>query len=246
MSPLALRTRAGQIRRMSSTANQLAAVAACAGDPARANILATLMDGRAFTAGELSDAAGVTPQTASGHLARMTEGGLLSVARQGRHRYYRLASPHVAQMLEGMLVVASEALPPEKFGPRTAAMRLARTCYDHFAGRLGVSIADSLVAAGYVILSDDDGTVTAGGRAFFARTGIDLDTHRGGRPVCRPCLDWSERRYHLAGVLGARIAASCFEHGWVRRWPRERTVDVTPLGRKRLREVYGVQIEEAR
>ncbi len=213
MSPLALRTRAGQIRRMSSTANQLAAVAACAGDPARANILATLMDGRAFTAGELSGAAGVTPQTASGHLARMTEAGLLSVARQGRHRYYRLASPHVAQMLEGMLVVASEGLPPEKFGPRTAAMRLARTCYDHFAGRLGVSIADSLVAAGHVVLSDDGGTVTAGGRAFFARTGIDLETHRGGRPACRPCLDWSERRYHLAGVLGARIAVSCFEHG---------------------------------
>ncbi len=246
LSRLVLHAHARHSPRMTSAASQLAVVAACAGDPARANMLSTLMDGRAFTAGELASVAGVTPQTASGHLARMTEAGLLTVARQGRHRYYRLASPRVAQMLEGMLVLAGEARPPEKFGPRTAAMRLARTCYDHFAGRLGVAIADRLVAAGHVALSDDGGTVTPDGRAFFARIGIALDARPGARRVCRPCLDWSERRYHLGGALGARIAEAGFALGWVRRRPRDRAVDITPLGRRMFHEVYGVRLEDGR
>jgi len=227
-------------------ASQLAIVAACAGDPARASMLSTLMDGRAFTAGELSGVAGVTPQTASGHLARMIDAGLLTVARQGRHRYYRLASPLVGQMLEGMLAVAGAGIAPEKFGPNDAAMRMARTCYDHFAGRLGVAIADRLVDDGHVVLADDGGSVTGKGEAFLTRLGIGLDRGHSHRPFCRPCLDWSERRYHIAGTLGARIAQSAFDAGWVKRKPRSRVVDITPLGRRKFRDIYGLRIEFGR
>ena len=144
---------------------KLAIVAACAGDPARASMLQLLMDGRAFTAGELSSAAGVTAQTASGHLSRMVDAGLLTVASQGRHRYYRLSSPLVAQMLEGMMVVAaSNAV---MTGPGNEAMRKARSCYDHLAGKLGVGIAQRLVDAGHVTLTDQGGEVTSSGTMFF-------------------------------------------------------------------------------
>lgn len=184
--------------------NHLAIVAACAGDPARANMLSLLMDGRALTAGELSAAAHIMPQTASGHLARMVDAGLLVVAQQGRHRYYRLASAQVGQMLEGMMVVAAADPAARRFGPRDAAMRFARTCYDHLAGQLAIAIADRLVEAGYLVLADDGGEITEAGRGFFARQGIDLNV-QPHRAFCRPCLDWSERRYHLAGTLGARL-----------------------------------------
>lgn len=242
MSCLRLRPARSRFRPMTG-ASQLAIVAACAGDPARASMLSTLMDGRAFTAGELSSVAGVTPQTASGHLARMIDAGLLTVARQGRHRYYRLASPLVGQMLEGMLAVAGSGVSPQKIGPNNAAMRIARTCYDHFAGRLGVAIADRLVEDGHVLMSDDGGAVTAKGEAFFSRIGIAADNGHSNRPFCRPCLDWSERRYHIAGTLGARIALSCFGAGWVKRMPRSRVLQVTPLGRKKFRDIYGLRME---
>src|SRR5713226_5348345 len=181
-----------------------AEVAALAGDPARASMLHALMAGRALTASELARVAGITPQTASGHLARMVAVGLLSVEKQGRHRYHRLASPTVAQMIESIMRVAS-SLPPTRpplvVGPRDAALRAARTCYDHLAGRLGVALADAMVVAGHVELSDDVGLVTDAGIELLGRIGIDVDafplTRRGkhsARILCRPCLDWSERR----------------------------------------------------
>jgi DNA-binding transcriptional ArsR family regulator len=175
-----------------------AEVAALAGDPARAGMLHALMDGRALTASELAHVAGITPQTASGHLARMAVAGLLRVEKQGRHRYHRLASSAVAQMLESIMQVASglgATRPPVIVGPRDAALRTARTCYDHLAGRLGVALADALVEAGHVELTSDGGLVTDAGIEFFARIGIDLDaitTRRGKRSariLCRPCLD---------------------------------------------------------
>ena len=141
-------------------------VAALAGDPARAGMLHALMDGRALTASELAHVAGITPQTASGHLARMTTAGLLTVEKQGRHRYHRLASPAVAQMMESIMQVAADAGPGAQrlaVGPRDAALREARTCYDHLAGRLGVALADAMVAAGHVELTDDGGIVTDAG-----------------------------------------------------------------------------------
>src|SRR5262245_53582696 len=169
----------------------------------------TLMDGRALTASELARVAGITPQTATGHLARMTAVGLLTVKKQGRHRYHCLASAAVAQMMESIMQVASSLegeRPKLTVGPRDRALRAARTCYDHLAGRLGVSLADALVAAGHAELATDAGVITKGGIEFLARLGIDtgaLLLRQGKRRpgvLCRPCLDWSERRPHLAGA----------------------------------------------
>jgi len=228
-----------------------AEVAAMAGDPARAAMLHALMDGRALTASELARIAGVAPQTASGHLARMTETGLLAVAKQGRHRYHRLASTGVAHMIEGIMRVASE-LPPRKHlsvGPRDTALRDARTCYDHLAGRLGVSLSDALTAAGYAELSAESGVITARGLAFLERVGIDVSAMRersgvkSGRLLCRPCLDWSERRTHLAGVVGAALCAHSFAEGFVRRIDGTRALQITPKGQRAYREKFGVRFE---
>src|SRR6185503_3423736 len=144
---------------------RFAEVASLAGDPARAGMLHALMDGRALTASELARVAGVTPQTASGHLGRMTAAGLVQVEKQGRHRYHRLASPAVAQMMESIMQVASDLQPARRLtvGPRDAALRQARTCYDHLAGRLGVALADALVAGGYAELEPDAGVITEPG-----------------------------------------------------------------------------------
>jgi DNA-binding transcriptional ArsR family regulator len=226
-----------------------AEVAALAGDPARAGMLQALMDGRALTASELARIAGITPQTASGHLARLTTAGLLAVEQQGRHRYHRLASPAVAQMMESIMLVAS---PPEpagrKFtiGPRDAALRAARTCYDHLAGRLGVALADALVAGGQVELAKDAGLMTDAGVALLRRLGIDVDpmvrrsTSPRGRVLCRPCLDWSERRPHLAGAVGAALCSLSLANGWIRRIDGTRAVAITPKGERSYRELFGM------
>ena len=236
---------------MASTA-AFAEVAAMAGDPARAAMLHALMDGRALTASELARIAGVAPQTASGHLARMTETGLLAVAKQGRHRYHRLASTGVAHMIEGIMRVASELQPPRKHlsvGPRDAALRQARTCYDHLAGRLGVCLSDALTSAGYVELSAESGMITGRGLAFLERVGIDVSAMRerggmkSGRLLCRPCLDWSERRSHLAGVVGAALCAHSFAQGFVCRIDGTRALRITPKGLRVYRETFGVRFE---
>lgn len=227
-----------------------AEIASLAGDPARAAMLNTLMDGRALTATELATVAGVTPQTASGHLARLTTAGLLAVEKQGRHRYHRLASPMIAQMVEGIMQVASTLEPPRRpvaTGPRDQALRVARTCYDHLAGRLGVSLADALVAGGHAEIDGDVGTITDSGIALFADIGIDLDrgraARRSTRALCRPCLDWSERRPHLAGTIGAAICTHSFDHGWIRRVQGTRAVSITPKGQLALRQAFGVQLD---
>ena len=232
---------------MTSNAS-FAEVAALAGDPARAGMLHALMDGRALTATELARAAGITPQTASSHLARLTVAGLLSVEKQGRHRYHRLASPAVAQMMESIMLVASRSAPARprlSVGPRDAALRAARTCYDHLAGRLGVGLADALVAGGQVELGGDGGVMTDAGMHLLHKLGIDVDpmvvrSARKGRVLCRPCLDWSERRPHLAGAVGAALCTLSFDNGWVRRMDGTRAVQVTPKGQRRFRELFGV------
>ena len=227
-----------------------AQVAALSGDPARASMLHALMDGRALTAGELARAAGITPQSASSHLARMTGAGLLAVEKQGRHRYHRLAAPSVARMLESIMQVAADLAPQRKrltVGPRDAALRKARTCYDHFAGQLGVALADALVEQGRIELTSEAGILTEAGIAFLDEIGIDTcllvarGTKRSGRVLCRPCLDWSERRPHLAGSLGAIICAHSMAQGWTRRLEATRAVAVTPLGERVLREKFRVR-----
>jgi DNA-binding transcriptional ArsR family regulator len=234
-----------------ATNARFAEVASLAGDPARAAMLHALMDGRALTATELAHAASVTPQTASGHLARMSTAGLLGLEKQGRHRYYRLASSAVAQMIESIMqvaLIAEATTRPVVVGPRDAALRAARTCYDHLAGHLGVALADALSEQGRVELSSDGGLVTDTGMEFFARIGIDvgaLSARRGARParvVCRSCLDWSERRRHLGGGIGAALCTHSFANDWIRRLPGTRAVAVTPKGQRVFREQFGAQM----
>jgi hypothetical protein len=215
-------------------------------------MLHALMDGRALTASELARVAGVTPQTAGSHLARMAAADLVEVERQGRHRYHRLATPTVAHMVESIMQVASglEARrPPVLTGPRDAALRAARTCYDHLAGQLGVALTDALVTGGHIALTNDAGVVTDAGVAMFERLGIDVTSIRIGsgknaRVLCRPCLDWSERRPHLAGAVGAALCVRAFEENWIRRTKSSRAVAVTPKGWRVFRETIGARFDD--
>ena len=227
---------------------RFAEIAALAGDPARAGMLHALLDGRALTASELAHAVGVTPQTASGHLARLAAAGLITVAQQGRHRYHRLASPTVAQMMESIMQVAAEAPAPlraVRTGPRDEALRTARTCYDHLAGRLGVAVADAMVEGGKLELARDAGLVTDTGMALLQSIGIDvgaLTARRSTRLLCRPCLDWSERRPHLAGTVGAALCSHFLAKNWIRRVPGSRAVTVTPKGAQAIHDAFGVNL----
>lgn len=226
--------------------NQVARIAALVGEPARTSMLLALMDGRALTARELAAAAHVGAATASRHLGLLVEGGLLRVDAQGRHRYHRIASAEVARVLEGImqLAVAAAPRPAVVTGPRDEAMRFARTCYDHLAGRLAVAIADRLVEEGAVLVEDDTAIVTERARPLLRELGLapgELDAQpRGQRPPCRPCLDWGERRMHLAGRLGALLCTHSLQAGWLLRQPKSRTLMLTPAGAKAFRAWLGV------
>ena len=231
--------------------NQIAEIGALVGEPARAAMLTALLDGRALTAAELARASMITPQTASSHLARLSSAGLLAVEKQGRHRYHRLASPAVARMLEGIMEIALVAGGKSRravvVGPRDQTMRMARTCYDHIAGRLGVAITDAMVEREVIAFEDDGGQLTDRGERFLSDVGIVLPersaaARRSARPVCRPCLDWSERRPHVAGQVGAAICRHCFDKGWVRRLKDTRALGITPKGHQQLREHFGVTL----
>ena len=223
---------------------RIAEVAALVGDPARANILSALMGGRALTAGELVYAAGVSPQTTSGHLGKLTEGRLIACVKQGRHRYYRIASPRVAEMLEGIMAVVADSPPRHRPSSKLDdAMRVARTCYDHFAGKLGVGIADALCAHGHVVLTEDGGEVTDSGFAFFKKFGGDLHAAQSHRRIfCRPCLDWTERRPHIGGSVGAVLAQRCFDLNWVTRVRGARSLNITAAGRRGFNDAFGVVV----
>ena len=230
---------------MSAAAN-LVEVAALVGDTARATMLAALMGGQSLTASELADLAHVSRATASGHLAKLSAARLVAVTSQRRFRYYRIASPLVAQMLESIKLVAALEVPP-RFQPRSVrddAQRFARTCYDHIAGRLGVAIADALAASGAIVLAPEGGEVTAAGARLLTGFGVALAPPVRRRIFCRPCLDWSERRYHLAGHVGAEICRRCLELGWVQRRRDSRALRLTPAGANGLAETFGVTICE--
>jgi DNA-binding transcriptional ArsR family regulator len=224
--------------------NQIAHIAALAGEPARTAMLLALMDGRALTALELARAGNIGASTASRHLALMTEAGLLRMERQGRHRYHALASQEVARVLEGLIQLAARRAPVRATvtGPRDAALRLVRTCYDHLAGRLGVAITAHLLEQGAIAFEGDEGHVTDRAATALQALGIDataLDAGSSRRPQCRPCLDWSERRPHLAGRLGALVCAHCLISGWLVRQPGTRALQVTPQGAVALRNGLG-------
>ena len=214
----------------------IARIAALVGDPARANMLTALVGGLALTAGELAREAAVTPATASSHLAKLEDGGLIAQQKQGRHRYFRLSGPDVADVLERLMGLAARTGHARtRPGPREPAMRRARVCYDHLAGDLGVQAFDSLVRRGLIdtqgAAGDETVTLTPDGARFFAGEGLDLAALGASRrPLCKPCLDWSNRRNHLAGALGAAILDQLTAKGWARRLPGSRVVSFSPAG----------------
>jgi DNA-binding transcriptional ArsR family regulator len=228
---------------MSSTA-QMAEVAALVGDPARANMLSALFDGRSLTATELAYAANVSPPTASGHLAKLLDARLVLLVKQGRHRYYRLAGPDVGHMLEAIATVAAGG--PPRYRPlskKEQAMRQARLCYDHMAGVLAVRIAERLAAREFLILGNEAGEVTPAGVDFLSGFGVDLSSARAKRRTfCRPCVDLTERRPHIGGAVGAALAGRCLELNWIERMRDNRAVTVTPAGRDGFRETFGISL----
>jgi len=222
----------------------IARIGALLGDPARANILGALLSGKALTATELAAEAGITGQTASSHLKKLTEGGLLRHAKQGRHRYFTLAGPEVGAVLEAVMGLAADrGHLRTRTGPRDPAMRAARVCYDHLAGDLAVRIFDSLQAREFLEISNARGGfgLTPAGSDFVREIGIDLDSLTAGRrPLCRICLDWSERRNHLAGSLGAALLTRFIDRGWLRREKTGRVVHISPKGQAELKALFPV------
>lgn len=227
-----------------SNAPRIAEVAALVGDPARANMLCALLGGRALNATELAFAAGVSPQTTSGHLGKLFQAHLVVLMKQGRHRYYRLAGPHVGRMLESIMSVALTG--PPRFQPKSKLddrLRHARTCYDHIAGLLGVALTDRLTEREFIILGDEAGEVTPAGADFLIKLGVDLSGARTKRRLfCRPCLDWTERRPHIGGAVGAALAKRCFELKWIERQRDSRALTITPAGRRGLMEFFALSI----
>lgn len=216
----------------------IAQVAALIGDPARANILTALMDGRALTASELSQIAGVSPSTTSGHLGKLETGRLLATEKQGRHRYFRLANADVAHVLESLMGVAQRTGAVRfRTGPKEAALREARICYDHLAGERGVELLDGLVAKNW--LSDSHApSLTGEGQRGLGGLGIDVARlTKSRRPVCRSCLDWSERRIHLGGSLGAALLSHMLDAGWAKR-DVGRVIRFSPQGTAAFRSAF--------
>lgn len=226
------------------TSATIARAGAVFGDSGRASMLVALLDGRALTARELADRAGVTPSTASSHLGKLLQACYVSVERQGRHRYYRIASADVAAMLESIHSASTNIGRPAEarsYGPREEEMRRARSCYDHLAGRLGVAIATSMELARHIRLELAGVELTGQGEAVLQQFGIDLEgLRRSGRTFCRTCIDWSERRPHLAGALGAAILEQSLALGWVRRRQGTRSLAISPAGTLGFQQVFGL------
>jgi DNA-binding transcriptional ArsR family regulator len=246
-----------------------AALAAVFGDPSRVRLLTALADGRSLPASVLSAEAGIAPSTASGHLTRLLECGMVRVERSGRHRYYRLADDRVAAVLEAMSQLSPSArVTSMPQGGRARAVREARTCYDHLAGRLGVALTEGLLREGVLVAVDGEPSTRrrAGDRlsaqlgegrhrlgprasAVLAGFGIDLDAVARDNPrraLLRACLDWSEQRHHVAGALGAALCARAFRGGWVRRrGPAGRAVELTDAGRETLEPLLGSSYDGA-
>jgi DNA-binding transcriptional ArsR family regulator len=228
-------------------AANLVEVAALVGDTARATMLAALMGGQSLTASELAYLARISRSTASEHLGKLVDARLIAVTRKRRFSYYCIASPLVAAMLESIKAVAAIEVPP-RHSPRSAkddALRFARTCYDHIAGRLGVAIADALIAKRYIVLADDGGEVTDSGIAFLTAFGARLTPKPHSKRIfCRPCLDWSERRHHVAGHVGAEICRRCLELGWLARMRDTRALRLTSAGAAGLFDSLGLDLKD--
>ncbi len=221
----------------------IAQIGALIGDPARANMLAALTGGRALTATELAVAGGITLQTASTHLSKLEAGGLLAQRKQGRHHYFTLADEAVARLIESMMgLAASRGHLRHQPGPKDPALRKARICYDHLAGDFGVRMLDSLVASGSIDAIGDGLAVTAKGESDLQCIGIDVGSLKSSRrPLCRSCLDWSERRAHLAGSLGKALLSNFMEKGWARRIPESRSVVFSAEGERQFLKLFPLE-----
>ncbi len=220
--------------------HRLAEVAALLGEPGRAGMVTALWDGSARPAGELARIAGVTPATASSHLSRLVAGGLLRVEPRGRHRYYRLASAQVALAVEALALVLTPHVASDEAAAPVPALRRARLCYDHLAGGLGVAVSDALVERRLLTMRGGAYALPPAGRQWFERFGIEITSlEHGRRPMLRSCIDWTERREHLGGSLGAALAAHLIERDWIRRVRGERSLLVTAAGRRGLQRALG-------
>lgn len=219
--------------------SRLAEVGSLLADGTRSQILAILMDGRAYTGRELATVVGVAPSTASEHLARLLDAGMVTVAAQGRHRYFALASPEVAELLE---TIGASPIPRPPLVRAPAGLAYARTCYDHLAGELAVRIYDRLRAEGDLEGLDHEVRLSETGSARLAAIGADLDALGSTRrPTVRSCLDWTQRRPHLGGVAGAALLAALMDNGWAVRGPRARSLRMTTRGKRALGDHFGIR-----
>ena len=219
----------------------IARIAALIGDPARANMLSALMDGRALTATELAAEAGIAKSTTSSHLTRLQEGGLVTQTKQGRHRYFSLTGSETAQALESLMSLAQRTgATRTRTGPRDPELRRARICYDHLAGELGVLLLDGLLERGVLTIENGEIFLTERGRVALPGLGVDISKLAGGRrKLCRPCLDWSARRPHLAGALGAALWTRIQDAGWARRCPESRAIHFSREGESEFLRTFG-------
>jgi DNA-binding transcriptional ArsR family regulator/DNA-binding PadR family transcriptional regulator len=228
-----------------NTTYPIATVGELIGDPARATILMALLDGRTRAAGELAFVANISAQSASGHLSKLLDGGLLAVRSAGRHRYYRLAGGEVAHALEALGAIATRARPADAIRPRASRdLYMARTCYDHLAGRVAVELAGRLEKSG-VIRAQGERNFELGprGKRWFAKLGIDVDElRRSRRCFARQCIDWTERRPHIAGILGAALCSRLVALGWIARRRETRAVRITEQGVRELRTRFGLSL----
>lgn len=222
----------------------VAAIAALLGDRSRATICLALLDGRAMPASELASRARISPQTASNHLNKLVRGQIIELEQQGRWRYYRLKGDEVAHAVESLAVIAPAtrvSMPPKVAG--TQRLHQSRSCYSHFAGKFGVALTDALLRERWIQQAGKEFAVTASGRALFAEIGIDVALLRHGRrPLAYRCLDWSERRHHLAGPLGTAIMKLALDRDWVRRLPSTRAILITSLGRSEVRRLLRISV----
>lgn len=219
-------------------------VASLAGEPARAAMLALLFDGRAMPAGELARAAGISAATASAHLSKLMDGGLVRVRAQGRHRYYELARPEIAQALEAL---GSIAVPSQvrslRDSLRMQRLRFARSCYNHLAGELALAIAQSLVRCGALEPDEEGFRLRDGARDIFLQAGVDTATlFRNPHAHVRACIDWTQRRHHISGPLGVALLHALLDANVLRRRTEPRALEVTESGRDFLERIFGVDL----
>jgi DNA-binding transcriptional ArsR family regulator len=226
------------------TSPNLAEIASLIGDPSRAAMLVSLLGGKAMPASELARAARITPQTASTHLAKLLNGGLLIQQTMGRHKYFRLANSEVGQALEALQIIS----PPKpvrslRESDQLHALQFARTCYDHLAGKIGVAFTDRLLELEFIEISGKEFVLSAEGKEKLSHFGVEVEMKaKSRRCFAYQCLDWSERRYHLAGSLGAALTKRLFELEWLERLPDGRAVYITPAGIKGLYEKFGFRL----